>query len=711
MAQPIAPLQTLGELVNTDVDRLRLLQGFIKSHFNATDTARLKWQRDYEMVEGNGKQWLPQDRAKVNKTGRPALEFNQIMPQVELVSGMQRSMQLDFSALPRGLEDRRLGEVATASLKAAAEFGRVQRVTDKVFDDGTICGLGVWEILHTLDDSDDMVWGDIVVSRINPMAFIFDPWATEPDMQDGAYMGKAVWMSIEDFKARYPKYHHLARPGEWLAQTQNYITGTSQSLGTGPNLLRELYDTETGRIRVLTIWHKVPSSIQLIVDTQTGQVQEVPSKRKGEEVLAELANQLGRERVAHLDVSSQEDTSVITDRTTGQVLKDPTIGSPLQFAAPEAALQHVDDLAKQFGMEVYERFSVVKRQARVPEWTELVWWQTLDQGKTPYNDRSYPFVPYVSRQYGDDPESIMGIVRNLQDPQDEYNKRYSNILAHLNSSAHSGWLNRSTGGANKGQLELLGSKPGIVVEYAALAPSQIRPVELSSGHFAMLQNSERSILRISGINAELVGQTTQATVSGRAIRARQEGGSTILKPRFRSFEESQLDVGRLMLSRIQQFYPVEKIRRIIGVAELNAPQGPSGASIFSDPQTGEPASNESIIAELTHMRNTKFDLILRLSPSTASERQAQFEQAVQLAGLITSSGRPLGPHTMKAMIDLAEMPTRLAEGLKRDSEQPPNPEMVQPGGQNDQIQSMIANVRGGRAGGSEGIISGPGSQP
>jgi hypothetical protein len=231
---------------------------------------------------------------------------------------------------------------------------------------------------------------------------------------------------------------------------------------------------------------------------------------------------------------------------------------------------------------------------------------------------------------------------------------------------------------------------------------------MSTGHFGMLQHGERSILRISGINAELVGQTTQATVSGRAIRARQEGGSTILKPRFRNFEESQLDLARMMLSRIQQFYPVEKIRRIIGVTELSTPLGQQGAPLFTDPQTGEPMADEQIITTLKTMRNTKFDLVLRLAPATATERQAQFEQAVQLAGLVTSSGRPLGPNTMQAMIDLADMPTRLAAGLKKDSEQAVMPDLVKPGGQNDQVQRMIENVRGGRAGGGEGVIGGPG---
>ena len=703
MARPVKPRKELGaqysgSVAIVDADRLHLLQGFLKTYFNATETARLKWIRDYDMVEGNGKQWLPGDRKKVESTGRPALEFNQVLPQVELITGMQRGLNLDFGALPRGLEDRRLGEIATATLKAATEFGRVQRVTDKVFDDGTICGLGVWEVLHTIDDADDMIWGDIVVSRINPLAWIWDPWATEPDLQDGQFMGKATWLSIDDFNARYPGREHLAKPGEWLARTQHYLS-SPHSMGTGPNLMRELYDTETGRIRLLTLWHKVHKSISLIIDTETGQVMDVDSKAKGDELLAQLAEKHGREHTASLDIITQDETSVIIDKQTGQPIPGDQQGTPLQYADPQAALDFVDQLSQKAGMEIYDRMSVVTRKARVPEWTEMVWWEILDQGKTPNNDRLYPYVPYISRQYSDDPESIMGVVRNLHDPQDEYNKRYSNILAHLNSSAHSGWLNRKTGGANKTQLELMGSKPGIVVEFGAMAPQQIRPVELSSGHFAMLQHGERSILRISGVNAEMVGQTTQSTVSGRAIRARQEGGSTILKPRFRNFEESQLDLGRMILGRVQQYYPVEKIRRIIGVTELSTPLGGSGQPIFSDPVNGQPIPDDAVISILSTLKNTRFDLALSLEPSTATERQAQFEQATQLAGLITSSGKPLGPASMQAMIDLANMPTRLAEGLKRDAEQEVNPAMVQPGGQADQIQKMIAGSKTSNASG------------
>jgi hypothetical protein len=217
----------------------------------------------------------------------------------------------------------------------------------------------------------------------------------------------------------------------------------------------------------------------------------------------------------------------------------------------------------------------------------------------------------------------------------------------------------------------MGSKPGVVVEYSNVAPEQIRPVEISQGHFAMLQTSERNILRTSSINAEMVGQTTQQTVSGRAIKARQSGGMAGLKPRFRSYEEAQLDLARMLFSRIQQYYPAEKIRRIIGVTELSTPLGPGGMPVFMDPLTGTPVPEDAILQYLNQVTNVEFDIAFATQPYTATERDAQYQQALQVASLVTGSGRALGPATFNALIEMADMPSKLATALKIDSMQPP----------------------------------------
>lgn len=682
-----------GAVLSPDqLDLTKFLMASVKLWADTTRSAREKFRRDYDLTEGNGKQWLLADRLAVTRTKRPALEFNQVLPQVELVSGIQRTMDMQYVAQPRGLEDKRLGEIVSATLKATREFIRLNRIDAHVFDDGTICGLGVWKLLHSINDSRDILWGDIHASRVNPMAFIWDPWASpDESFQDGAFMGDATWMDLREFERKYPSMEHLKNPGEWLDKAGSFI-GDSTLLGLGDNLRQELYDQENGRIRILNLWYKKPTTIKILVNLDTGQVTEVADEAEGEQQLSAIAQQYGKEATSQFQIMNAGSyTSLI----------DPASGSMENFATPEAAQGRLAQLSEAQGMSVYETMKVITREARVPYWCEMVWGQILEQGKTPYRDRSYPYVPYVSRMLQDDPESIMGIVRNLWDPQDEFNKRYSNLLAHSNSSSHSGWLNRKSGGANSAELQRMGSTPGVVVEFAGTPPSQIKPVEMSSGHFNMIQQSERMILKISGINAEMVGSTTQKTVSGRAIRARQEGGNTILKPRLFSFEEAQLDVTHMLLSRIQQYYPPQKIKRIIGLAELAGPMGAMGQTIFSDPQTGEPIGEQQVIELLTTLSNLSFDLAIKLEPADPTQRQAEFERAMVLADMVMKTGRPLGPMTMQALVDMSDMPTRLAEGLRRDMMMPPTQPMTSNG------QSPVDKMKGANGGHSDSGGPGP----
>ena len=682
-----------GAVISNDQrDLLTFLMASVKLWANTTQTAREKFRRDYDLAEGNGKQWRQADKLAVTRSRRPALEFNQVLPQVELVSGIQRTMDMEYVALPRGVEDKRLGEIVSATLKATREFIRLGRIDAHVFDDGTICGLGIWKLLHNTYDSKDTLWGDIHASRVNPLAYIWDPWASPDEaFQDGAFMGDATWISMEEFQERYPSMGHLKNPGEWINQAGTFI-GDSTLLGLGDNLKQELYDQENGRIRILNMWYKKPTTIKVLVNTETGQVSEVKDDIDGERQLSAIAQQYGQDAVNQFQVMNAG---------TYTSLVDPTTGSMENFASPEAAQGRLAQLSAAQGMQVYDTMKVITRQARVPYWCEMVWGQILEQGKTPYKDRQYPYVPYVSRMLQDDPESIMGIVRNLWDPQDEYNKRYSNLLAHANSSSHSGWLNRKAGGANSAELQRMGSTPGVVVEYAGTPPSQIKPVEMSSGHFNMVQQSERQILKISGINAEMVGSTTQKTVSGRAIRARQEGGNTILKPRLFSFEEAQLDVTNMLLSRIQQYYPPNKIKRIIGLSQLASPMGPMGGSIFTDPTTGDLLTDQQIIELLVTLSNLSFDLAIKMAPADPTQRQGEFERGFQLASLVMQTGRPIGPMTMQALVEMSDMPTRLAEGLKMDMMMPPTQPMQGGGG------SAMNQMKGANGGHSDSGGPGP----
>jgi hypothetical protein len=130
-------------------------------------------------------------------------------------------------------------------------------------------------------------------------------------------------------------------------------------------------------------------------------------------------------------------------------------------------------------------------------------------------------------------------------------------------------------------------------------------------------------------------------------------------------------MARMLFSRIQQYYSPEKIRRIIGVEELNGPMGPGGSPLFLDPITGQPAPEDQILAYLGTISEIEFDLAFSTTPFTATERQEKYQTALQLAQLVAQSGRPIGPATFNALINMADMPSQLSNAMKMDAMAPP----------------------------------------
>lgn len=692
-----------GEKITYDRTDLERKHQQLATWMSATATMRRFFTRDYEYTDGNGRQWNAVDKQSVQRAKRPALEFNQVLPQVLLVAGMHRDMRMDFIAQPRGIEDARLGEILVAALGAAGDFTRLPRVTDRVTDDATVCGLGVWEILHTFDDADDVVWGDIVCSRIDPRCFVFDPWCLSGrgDMQDASFVGKLMWYTREAFMDKWPDKQRLATPGDWMSMGKRLFAGSSDDLGLGINLQAEMWDAETGRIRVATLWEKRYEAVTMVVDHNTGRVYDAQSKAQAQAYLSEIASKVGREAVAQFEPIRSDRSSAIVAKGTADPIPDMETGQPMTFADPQSAEAHLNNMAARAGMQVYSSFEIITRKSRVPYWCDVTWDEELASGRTPFRDRNYPFVPLISQNFTDDPESIMGVVRNLHDPQDEYNKRYSNLLGHLNSNSHSGWFNRKAGGAKTSELAKAGSVPGVVIEYQTIKPEQIKPVEISQGHFMLLTLSQQNIRVISGVNSDMTGQTNAQTVSGRAIRARQAGGATIMKPRLRRYEEASLDVARMLVSRIQQFYPPEKMRRIIGVFESQIPLGPQLQPIFQDPVTGMPMPEEQIIEQLTFLRSINFDLTIKAAPYGEGERQAQYEKGLQVVEVMGGAGFPVGPGTLKGIVDLADLPTKVSEGMKRDIlMMQAQAAQGDPKGAAGAATNAVNKTKGGAAGGS-----------
>ena len=121
------------------------------------------------------------------------------------------------------------------------------------------------------------------------------------------------------------------------------------------------------------------------------------------------------------------------------------------------------------------------------------------------------FVPYFVNG------NCLGVVDNLIDPQMEKNKRRSQALNLLNTSANSGFFNKKDEGADSGELEEEGATPGHVIEYKSVQPTKIEPTQLSQGHIALEQLAEEDATKISSVNQNMLsqGSTSESGVKDR----------------------------------------------------------------------------------------------------------------------------------------------------------------------------------------------------
>ena len=678
------PQKKVEVMKDPDRDTLEKMRNWIIGYHDTTAEYRLNAKKCGDFVDG--KQWRQEDLDYRKDRKLPALTVNHLSSQVDLVSGMQRSNRINITPIPREPMDVKVSELSRASLLAARDFGKYPLVWSRVFDDATIGGLGFMEVIYTLEDAEDAFWGDIVYSRINPLSVVWDPWNMSPDrFQKSRFIGKMDWVSKDEWTVLLPNLD-FSLEAVW-------DNALASDLDVPDSLRGELFDERMGKTRLITMWHKEPKSVMVMANEETGEAHVVKSKSKIGQMKKELSQKEGKE-IADQLVVYETDTEVLLGDDLGNVMVNAQTGEPLRFTDRKAADQALDNLVKEVGLELSEQLNVVERKFMVPHWTRMTWGRVIDSGVTPYETRKYPIVPYVSRQYTDAPESIRGIILDAIQPQEEYNKRASQELSHLNSQTHTGWLNKRQGGANPKLLAMVGSQPGSVIEYTSVKPDRIEPSQISSGHFTLKQEALANLRRVTGITDERSGITTQKTVSGSAIRERKEGANLTLAPRFDNAAWTELEVADITLSIIKELWPVEKIMRVVGVAETQEPLGRNGQSVF------EGLTPSQIQSLLKDVKTTLFDLTFDAERPTASEQQAQFEKAIEAVSLAANAGYQIGQKTLMEIGKLSSMPSSMKEAFVQDLSQPPvsqDPQQVAAA-----LEETKNQFRGGRAGGNDG---------
>lgn len=633
-------------------DTVKKVISGVTSYFNATKRIREERLEDFNFNFGGEYQWDPKDRERLRSQGRPAQTFNLVGPVVNFVAGYQQDREQDFRAYPRGAQDEQLGRIMTSLMRYQMDMCGGMSILHQGFRKGLIGGQSVFEVAQSYEYTDDLAEGDTAINVLEHDTWGHEPGARRYDRNDSVYQFKLIWMPVDDAKRKWPQHAASLMRGiqhDWLHEDPT-------TTGVPLQMMEQFVDFEQDRVRILQYWYRVPVEVALLVNTQSGDVQRFGSQKDAESALRNIYDTAGAMAAQQYELQTATSQTALIHKATGAMRT---------YIKPEQASDVLDTIRRQAGSQAAEAYEMIIRPTTALRVSNVTAWEMLDDNPSPRGaDWRFPFVPFTVYQDTDDLNQIKGIIRDIKDPQREVNWHHSTMLDTLMRGPKGGvWVNKAEN-VDVESLRSEYSKAGFIGEYVGQPPIPVTPQIVSNSDMAMLQFGIDSIMRISGINAEMMGQTTQKTVSGRAIQSRQDGGLVGIGTIFLNWSTTKTLIGELLVRAIQQYYSPEKMDRVIG-----AEQRRLAAIGMSVPNELPP---DVLYAQYKTLKQIDMKIVVSFQDSSPTARSAVFAQMMQLK----AAGAPI---PLQLIVEASDMPYKqeIITALARQGEQPANPQLAQ----------------------------------
>ena len=467
-------------------------------------------EKDFEYLQG--KQWDDADVASLKAAGVKALTINKLKPIMRLLTGIERQSKSDFVAFPEGEEDGLVADITTALLKNLAKKCSADRKLSEQFKRGGACGVDYIE--PYIDYTNNLINGQMRLKNLNPLNVFFDPDCEEYDLSDGNFIIVLVPdLSKSALKGMFPKNKKSVDEIsngkiniDGIGGVDSHVQGLDYP---GLSEARGGVDSASDCGYDLIKYHyKKSINKYFIVDPVASTVQPVEDKKVAEEYIAKFPD------------ATLIEKSVDEIRTAcicgGVILED-----------------------------------------------EVAW--TYPRWKT-FPIFTY-FAEWLGVDVGDSSLNIQGVIRGLLDLQDEYNKRRTQELRHLNSSVSSGIMypKGSLSEQEKEKIKKYGSSPGISIEYDAKIgkPEKIYPAPLSQGHAQLATENAQDLKEASGVNPDLLANSDNDQ-SGRAILLKQKQGLVMIQELLDNYSDTKKTLGRFLLSQLGEVFTVETAVKVLG---------------------------------------------------------------------------------------------------------------------------------------------------
>lgn len=558
--------------------RYRRLKGYYKRERQLQGDFRIEQMKDHKFYDGD--QWEEDDAAELKKRGQKATVYNQIKPTCDWVIGTEKRTRIDYQVLPRGKEDRPLADTKTKILKYVSDVNKEAFHRSRAFEDMVKSGLGWLEAGVKSDIEDEPVF----VRWEDWRNIWWDTLHLEPDYSDARYLFRSKWVDFDIAATMFPDRLDVVKLS--VQKDDLYWQEEDQTIDVDPVEGEAGFALELSGDTGVTTW--------------------------------------ARNRVRLIEAWYKEPMR-------GQVLRGPDLGTLNGVMFDEKNESH-KQLVDQGVASTYD---AIRMGIRVMIFASR---GVLYDGPTPYNHNRFPFVPMWAHRKKTD-NSPYGMIRQLRDPQEDLNKRRSKALHILNTrqviadeNATDDWddlkseVDRPDG--------LIRVKPNTRFEFTT-------DESLANSHIMLMNQDAEYIERTGGVNDEMMGRQTNA-VSGKAITARQDLGTTLTMTMFDNLRLAFQLVGEIKLSLCEQFYTAEKVIRIQGAPnqfefiDLNKP----------DPETGE---------TMNDITASQADFVIDSQNFTASMRQAAFEQ---LTAMLKELPPEIAMNLIDIVVDMSDVPMK-----------------------------------------------------
>lgn len=447
---------------------------------------------------GGGRQW--DEQVKEALGGRPAYEWNEIMPAVNSAVGYQIHNRMDISFKPRGGDsDDQQATIFSKVAMQVADTNKLHWTETQVFSDGVIQQRGYFDIRMCFDNN---VQGDIKISDLDPMDVLPDPDARTYDPDEG-------W--------------HDVTTTRWLTYDE----------------IEQLYGPEArAKVEALNINEPAPGDSD----------EDTPRARFGDELTgtqfdAYYADGLvKRARIIDRQYVVYAMTKVLVNIDTGEI-------KPSATMEPDVLHKHLTS-GDWIGS---------KRMMKTIHWLVTTRDVVLHDSPSPYPWFTVvPYFGYFRRG------QTAGMVDNAISLQEIINKAVSSAVHIVNSTANSGWTVEQNSLTNMSteDLEDVGSETGLVLEYkqGSKKPEKIDPNQIPTGVDRLI---ERALMAIKDTTVpDAMRGTPGQEVSGIAIQSKQFASQQQLAIMLDNLARTRHLLAAKVMWCIQNFFTDRRVFRI-----------------------------------------------------------------------------------------------------------------------------------------------------